>query len=214
MAEFIDMIGKRFGSLTVVEQTEDQISESGRHRKMWICECDCGNRKAVNGDNLRGGKTLSCGCLQRQIASECNTKHGDADSRLYNIWCAIKRRCYKTYDPKYGRYGGRGIKMCAEWLCDYSAFMDWALKNGYRDDAKRGECTLDRINNDGDYTPDNCRWVTIKAQANNRSTNRHIKYKGETHTIAELAEMLDIPYERLYQRIYRYGYDLDTAITA
>lgn len=178
---------------------------------MWLCRCECGNEKVVYGDNLRYGYTQSCGCLQKERASEANTKHHDVDSRLYNVWSAIKRRCYQEYEPKYDRYGGRGIKMCDQWRDDYGAFMEWALENGYDYNAERGACTIDRIDNDGDYCPENCRWVSMKVQANNRGCNHKITYKGETHTIAEWSELLGVPYERLQQRINRYGYNVEEA---
>lgn len=210
----IDLTGKQFGRLTVIGRAEDQVAPNGRRRVMWVCKCECGNVKVVNGDNLKGGKTLSCGCLHKEIARDNMITHGDTDSRLYGVWCAIKRRCCKSYEPRYDRYGGRGIKMCDEWLNDYSAFKEWALASGYRPDAERGECTIDRIDNDGDYSPSNCRWVSMREQANNKSTNRHITFRGETHTVAEWAEILGIPYERLYQRLTRCGYDVETAIAA
>ena len=214
MGAFNDLTNQTFGRLTVIKRAKDQISPAGKHRVMWTCRCECGRTKDVNADNLKSGKTLSCGCLQKQRAKECIMKHGDTDSRLYAIWCAIKRRCYRDYDPHYARYGGRGIKMCEEWRESYAAFMEWALANGYRYDAKRGECTLDRIDNDGDYTPENCRWVSHKIQSNNKSTNHLITLNGETHTIAEWAEIFGMRYCKLYQRLYKYGYDIGKAVKA
>ena len=214
MGTFVDITNQKYGRLTVIKRAEDRVSPAGKHRVMWTCQCECGRIKDISADNLKGGKTLSCGCLQKQRVQETIGKHGDTDSRLYNVWSAIKRRCYKDYEPKFSRYGGRGIKMCDEWRDDYTAFMEWSLANGYRYDMQRGECTLDRINNDGDYSPDNCRWVSLKKQANNRATNRYITFNGETHTIAEWADIVHIPYERLYQRITKYGYEFERAIQA
>lgn len=211
---FIDLTGKQFGRLTVIERAEDQVSPSGRHRAMWLCKCECGNTKVINGENLKGGKTLSCGCLHRQRAREAMLKHGDTDSRLYNVWSAIKRRCYKQDDPAYSWYGGRGVKMCEEWRNDYSAFREWALESGYRYDAKRGECTLDRVDNDGDYTPSNCRWVSMKEQANNKSTNHYIAFGDVTHTIAEWAEILDMPYSKLRKQLADCDFDIEKVIKA
>lgn len=212
MGSFIDITGQTFGRLYVVKQVEDQVAQNGRRRKMWLCKCECGNAKVINGDNLKSGYTQSCGCLQKQRAHEANTVHGDTDSRLYNVWSAIKRRCYQPYEPKYDRYGGRGIKMCDEWRDDYSAFMKWAIENGYDSNAERGECTIDRIDNNADYCPENCRWVSMTVQANNRESNHCISYNGETHTIAEWAEKANMPYARLAQRITRYGYSIEKAL--
>ena len=206
------MTGMRFGNLTVIGQADDQISPDGRHRKMWLCQCDCGNKKTVNGDNLRDRRTISCGCFQKKRAHDANTVHGDTDSRLYNVWSAIKRRCYNSKVPEYKNYGGRGISMCKDWKDDYSSFRDWAYQAGYDKAAPRGVCTIDRIDNDGDYSPNNCRWVTQKMQMNNVRYNRHVEYQGESYTISQLAELVGIPYERLYQRIGVYGFNVEDAI--
>ncbi len=151
--------------------------------------------------------------LQKERASKANKTHGKADSRLYNIWCAIKRRCCNSNVPEYRLYGGRGISICDEWKGNYVAFEKWAINNGYDENAPRGECTIDRINNDGNYCPENCRWVSQQEQMNNVDYDHRIEYNGETHTIAEWARIYDMPYARLAQRINRYGYDFETAIT-
>lgn len=212
MAKFTDLTGRKFGSLTVLGMAEDACSPNGRVRRRWNCVCDCGTEKTVYGENLTGGKTLSCGCLQRKRASQVRTKHGGTDSRLYGVWCAMKRRCYSLDVPEYHRYGGRGIVVCDEWKNDYSSFAEWAIQNGYDDSAKRGECTLDRINNDGPYSPDNCRWITQQEQMNNVSYNHICEYNGESHTVAEWARLYNMPYNKLLQRLLRYGYDIEKAL--
>lgn len=214
MGNFIDMTGKRFGLLTVIEQAEDQISPSGRHHKMWVCKCDCGKIKTINGDNLRGGNTISCGCVQKEITRVHRYKHGDADSRLYNIWCAMKRRCYNENDPKYNLYGGRGISICDEWRSNYASFMNWAYENGYDINAPRGKFTIDRIDVNGNYEPTNCRWVDQKVQANNIRTNHRITYNNETHTIAEWSTILDIPYSNLYSALSKNEFDMAKVLAA
>lgn len=120
----------------------------------------------------------------------------------------MKTRCNNPRCAKYARYGGRGINVCAEWLNDFQAFHDWAMANGYRDDL-----TIDRINNDGDYSPENCRWITLKEQASNKSTNHLITHDGQTCTIAEWARKTGIPREVLKDRICRYGWEYDRALT-
>lgn len=188
------------------------VDKSGKMRTSYRCACDCGREKIVDGTNLSSGKTLSCGCLQKEMASRSNKTHGDTDSRLYNVWSAIKRRCYNSTVPEYHRYGGRGITMCDDWKNDYSKFREWALATGYNYDAPRGECTIDRINTDGNYEPSNCRWTTQKEQMNNVSYNHYEEYNGEKHTIAEWADIYDIPYSLLFNRINRYGYKIEEAL--
>lgn len=134
--------------------------------------------------------------------------HGQRHTRLYSIWTDMKSRCCNAKRAKYARYGGRGIKVCAEWLNDFQAFYDWAMANGYSDDL-----TIDRINNDGDYSPENCRWITMKEQASNKSTNHLITHDRQTFTIAEWARRTGIPREVLKDRICRYGWKPDRALT-
>ena len=212
MKEPKDLVGMKFGRLTVLERGRDRVSKNGRKRIYWRCKCDCGNIKEVLGDNLRCGYTKSCGCIQKERVSKARYKHGDTDSRLYNVWSAIKRRCFNSTVPEYHRYGGRGITMCDEWL-DYSAFRAWAYEAGYRNDAKRGECTIDRIDNNGNYCPENCRWATQQEQMNNIRNNHRLTCWGETHTIAEWSRICNIPYSKLFQRLYRHKMDPEKALS-
>lgn len=158
-----DITGERFGRLTAVRVAELKQRNNGRHRVMWECKCDCGNTCVVVRDALISGDTLSCGCLHRERASTANTTHGLTDSRLYGIYYGMIARCTHPSNPAYRHYGGRGITICDEWKNDFMSFYNWALKNGYSDNL-----SIDRINNDGNYEPDNCRWATAKEQVNNR----------------------------------------------
>lgn len=164
--------------------------------------CDCGTKAFVNAHSLTSGKSKSCGCYNSERHVEiCGNNfrtHGESKSRLYQIYCGIKKRCYNPHATNYKDYGARGITMCDEWLNDWSAFRDWSLSNGYNDSL-----SIDRIDVNGNYDPQNCRWVTCVAQANNRRTSRWITYKDETHTVAEWARLLDIPYKRLHKKLYR-----------
>lgn len=166
-SRIIDLSGQRFGRWTVICRGKDKVSESGSKKITWHCVCDCGNEADVAASNLRSGKSISCGCLQREKCSErmkrINTIHGDTHTRLFRIWTGMKTRCFNPNDKAYPRYGGRGITICEEWQHNFSAFRDWALSHGYSDDL-----SIDRIDNDGNYCPQNCRWATAKEQVHNR----------------------------------------------
>lgn len=158
-----DLVGKRFGRLTVIEQ-------SGRaHDRhiLWKCKCDCGNTTNVSSRDLKDGHTQSCGCLQKLAVHNTRYKHGDRDARLYSVWKDMKKRCENSNCKSYKWYGAKGVSVCTEWH-DYKAFKKWAFANGYNQDAKFGECTIDRIDPFGNYEPSNCRWTTMAEQAKNK----------------------------------------------
>ena len=179
--------GKRFGKLTVVSEHP----ERDRHGAiMWLCKCDCGNTKIINGNSLRRGTSTTCGCSTK--------KHGMRNTRLYRIFDGMWKRCYNPKHPWYKRYGGRGITICDEWLKDRSTFFAWALANGYRD-----ELTIDRIDTDGNYEPDNCRWVDQRTQINNRNNTPVVEINGERKTISEWARIAGVSYQTMYRRCQR-----------
>jgi hypothetical protein len=177
-----DITGQRFGLLTVKEFTG--IGEHGG--SYWLCKCDCGGTIITSSHSLIGGNTKSCGCLQAE-SRHLRKKHGGKGTRRYGVWKGMKCRCYTKSSSSYKHYGARGIKVCDEWVHDYQAFHDWAFANGYDPKAPTYECTIDRIDPNGNYEPSNCRWVDMKAQNANRRPfkhgNRYTKAKGESRAI-------------------------------
>lgn len=201
-----DIIGNKYGRLIVISYSHEEIKYNKNNKKVKIhyynCKCDCGTENYItNRNSLIQFTTRSCGCLQKEF------RHGDSKTRLYGIWCNMKARCYNKNQTEYDIYGGRGISICDEWIYDYLNFKEWSLSNRYTD-----ELTIDRINYDGNYEPNNCRWATYKIQANNTSRNREITYNGETKTMAEWSDKLNISYTTLRKRLYD-GWNIERALT-
>lgn len=156
--EFVNLVGQKFGRLTVVERSEN--NKSGRVQ--WKCICECGNTKEISSNTLRRGKTKSCGCLRIE-ENISRAKHNSSSTKLYHVWKGMKARCSNPRNKSYRNYGGRGINVCTEWSNNFPIFKEWALSSGYKEGL-----TIDRINNNEGYCSENCRWVTRKQQNNNR----------------------------------------------
>lgn len=195
-----ERIGRRFGRLVV----ESVRRERRGKRDMIIarCRCDCGTVKDVFWQALADRRVKSCGCLHRALAAERGrrllTRHGDSHTRLYGIFMNMKERCYNHRHVHYANYGGRGIGICDEWRGDFAAFREWAMSHGYDDTL-----SIDRIDNDRGYSPDNCRWVDAKTQCNNRRTNRMLTVGERTHTMAEWARLTGIRKSTILRRLER-----------
>lgn len=207
---YIDLTGKRFGRWTVIGPAEDKVLPSGYVEKMWECVCDCGSVRTVRGKSLRGGISKSCGCLQRELMGDRTRKHGGFGTRLYAVWNSMRQRCNNKQHYAYHNYGGRGISICDEWN-DFDVFRAWALSSGYREDADRGELTLDRIDVDGPYAPENCRWADMKDQADNRRSSILVTYHGETKPLVVFAKELGIGYTTAWKR-YKNGASIEEVL--
>lgn len=203
----IDLTGRRFGRLVVAERAPDSIQENGRHRIMWKCQCDCGNSVICYGDNLKLGVTQSCGCYRKDCALRNNSTHRESKTLLYGIWCGMKARCNNRNTTAYMDYGGRNINICPEWNDSYEAFAAWARANGYM----RG-LSIERTDNDGDYCPENCKWVGRVAQANNRRSNIVLDYHGQSHTLTEWSHIVGINAKTLMSR-YHSGWSTEKILT-
>ena len=208
MGTFIDLTGNRFGRLIAVRRDVSRIGAV-----YWECKCDCGNSTTVDSANLRSGHTKSCGCLREETDARHFLHRNQLKTdnpRLYSIWKSMRHRCYSEKHRSYNNYGGRGIKVCEEWLGEngFLAFVKWAENNGYSDSL-----TIDRINVDGNYCPDNCRWITFKENQNNKRDNRYIFYNGETKTLAQWAEEYNMTQCELKRRLDYVQLPIDIALT-
>lgn len=197
-----DLTGQKFGRLTVLEH----IYVDKKPYSRWVCQCECGNRVIRPRGDLVSGHSKSCGCLATELLINRNTKHGFYGEHLYNVWNTMRQRCNDPNKAHYDRYGGRGISICNEWN-DYNTFREWAMSNGYKNNL-----TIDRIDVNGNYCPENCRWVTWQEQQNNRTSNRMITANGETHTIAEWSRISGIKSSTIQSRL-SYGWDEELAVT-
>lgn len=207
-----DLTGMKFGRLTVIKRA----ANSWDGKPMWECSCECGNNCVIYGSALTSGNTKSCGCYRKELPKKTKYVHGGerraGHDRLYGVWNMMKQRCYCKTNRSYNNYGGRGIEVCDEWRYSYAAFRLWALANGYNDNAESRKCTIDRIDNNGNYCPDNCRWVDARQQANNTRNNHFLTFNGETLSVAEWARKTGINRATILNRISR-GWTIEDTLT-
>lgn len=199
MSAFIDLAGKTFGRLTVLER-----AGSNKHKKaLWKCTCSCGVITTVIGSSLTKGKSTSCGCFRTDLASKLNKTHGKSNTKIYMVWKDMNRRCCDISDINYG---GRGISVCGHWR--------YSFKNFYVDmgDLPFPGATLDRINNNSEYSPENCRWATMREQANNTRRNHYLHFAGQTLTLSQWARKLGFPPYVLWKRLSR-GWSVSKTLT-
>lgn len=207
-SRLIDITGQRFGRLVVLGRSNRKCG----HGTYWLCKCDCGNETVAESHSLRAGTTRSCGCLNNETRGKATTKHGRANKeRLYSIWCSMRARCERSTASAYANYGGRGIRVCDEWH-DYANFRKWAFSNGYEDDVRGVFCSIERIDNDGNYSPENCKFVTAKEQANNRRSCKKYTIGGVTKNATEWAAEYGICASRVLARLES-GWSIEDALT-
>ena len=203
-AKIKDMKGKTIGRLTFKEYVGII-----NHHAMWLCQCSCGNECIVPAVHVRNENTSSCGCLAHEILMERNYKHNCAYLPIYRNYHNMLRRCFDKTDKAYMNYGGRGIIVCKEWANKDNGFINfynWAIKNGYKEEILpngKNKWTLDRINVDGNYEPNNCRWATNKQQCNNKRTNIFVWYHGKKYSIAELCDSFGLNYATTLARHHK-----------
>lgn len=192
--KLIDRTGNRYGHLKVLRRAQDKIFPSGKKGVVWECLCDCGERVNVLASNLQANNTRSCGCASKTMP---NLKHGDCRNknitRLWRIWMLMKERC----NNNDSNYGGRGIKVCEEWN-EYDAFKAWAMSNGYKENL-----SIDRIDVDGNYEPDNCRWADRETQANNKRNNRYVTISGVKKSVSMWSKESGIASSTIIARLNR-----------
>lgn len=213
MGRIKNIIGNRYGKLIVIEKTEERKN----NKVVWKCRCDCGNITYSVKSQLDSGYKKSCGCLREDNKFKVfnvpvNKKPilinniNIYNTRLYKIYRGIKDRCYNSNNKSYKYYGSKGIKLCDNWKDYFEEFYKWSLNNGYSD-----ELTIDRIDNNGSYEPNNCRWVSQKVQCNNKSNNAYVKYKGQKYTYSEFEYKFKIPQKNISKLIKR-GYKIEEIV--
>lgn len=202
-----DISGQRFGRLTVIERAESPVNKSSRGTgSFWLCKCDCGNTCIVRRPYLIRGCTKSCGCLFKEHHGIPQNLNGLSKHPLYSVWTSMRDRVKRQNLWHYKYYGGRGIKVCTEWDTDFLAFYNWAITHGYEQGLE-----LNRINNDGDYCPDNCEFTTEIRNKNNRSNTIYVEYKGRTQPLSDWCRELNLPRDTIYWRLHSAKWDVNRA---
>lgn len=188
-SRLVDLTGMKFGRLTVLSNDGFDIQPNGDRRHKWLCLCDCGNQKSIRGSLMKNGTTASCGCFRKEATRLRLTKHGASaggHTPEYRAWAGVIQRTTNPKNTYYSDYGGRGIKVCDRWRSSFQNFLD---DMGHK--PSKGH-SIDRIDVNGNYEPDNCRWVTNEVQANNKRNNFNIEFQGEMKTVTQWAEIIGI----------------------
>lgn len=216
---YMDLTGMRFGLLKVVEKQEGKTDSS--KSCYWLCKCECGNvvsRKTSNLKRAYKGAVPNCGCLNRKRLKDKSyamKKHGMTRTKIFSVWGNMLDRCNNPNNFEYHLYGGRGIKVCDEWNADFLKFYDWAIKNGYVNESSKNRkniLTLDRIDVNGNYEPDNCRWITAKQQIRNRRNTIFVELNGKKIALGEVCENYNVDYQKMYKKVIIKNEKVENAI--
>lgn len=199
-----EYIGNKYGKLTVIGIVH-HTNNNGSKQWYWNVICECGTKKEVVPNRLITRKIVSCGCYARS-GKQAPRIHDESHTRLHNIWCGMNNRCCEWHKHN-NRYGNRGIKVCEEWS-DYTKFAEWARSHGYADGL-----SIERVDVNGDYCPENCTWIPLGKQARNRTTTYWVEYQGERMSLAEAAEKAGLPYKQVWYRINRSGWSVEKALS-
>lgn len=202
MAKAKDITGQKFGRLTAIKFCYSKSRKKATDH-YWLFRCDCGKEKILLKSSVTSGHIKSCGCYHKEKISIIHKKHGLANSRIYGIWCDIKTRCKNPKHIRHNYYYDKGINICDEWTNNFENFYNWALENGYKESL-----SIDRIDVNGNYCPENCRWVNNKIQSNNKTNNHNITVNGITHTISEWCDIKQMNYHTFYSRLNR-GWNIE-----
>lgn len=193
-----ELINKKYGRLVIISY------DTKKGNKHYVnCKCDCGNTKSIRFSRLKSGETKSCGCIRLENLEKLRhlnnlNRHGKSKDKLYSVYSSIKYRCYNVNANNYKHYGGKGVKVCDEWLNDFMKFYNWSHNNGYREGL-----SIDRIDVNGDYEPSNCRWADSTTQSNNKCNTIYLTYNNKTQSLSAWAKELSIPYGTAYSRFSR-----------
>ena len=196
----IDITGQKYNRLTAIKRVG-----SNNMGSTWLFQCDCGNQIVTGSNNVRKGRTKSCGCYNQELRKS-RIKHGMFNTRLYVAWSHMRQRCNNPSNKEYRNYGARGISICEEWD-EFINFYNWAMANGYEKTL-----TIDRIDNDGNYEPNNCRWVTMAVQESNKRTNHYIEFNGEKMTMSQCAKMNGVSINAFRYHVCNLGYSPEEAV--
>lgn len=196
MPNAVDLIGQKFGRLFVIQRSENR-----NRRATWLCICECGNKTVVRSDSLRCHYTESCGCLQRGINTERCTTHGESESLTYRTWKAMKQRCENPKNERHKYYGGRGITICERW----NKFENFLEDMGKKPSPKH---SIERMDVNGNYEPDNCKWATVETQSKNRRDSIKVTIEGETKVLKDWSRRYGIPYSTLRYKYEKNNRDL------
>ena len=207
-SKIIDLTGKKFGFLTVINLANTKNRNNGGKEYYWLCKCDCGNEKIIRGSTLKNGATQSCGCKQKEIAIAVNTKHNKANTKLYKIFFSMKQRCLNSKNKAYKHYGARGINIYQDWLNNFENFYNWAINNGYKEGL-----SIDRIDVNGNYEPENCRWVTMNEQTKNTRHNKYITYNNQTKILSDWAREYGFSNRQIIIDRLKRGWSIKDALT-